>query len=63
MRADSAGASHWFVEHCTDCNIEVSVGMHVDGHIREALMLVQEEHWVRAVETNGQVRDGTWSPS
>src|SRR5579862_7362109 len=39
VRADSAGASHWFVEACSDRNIEVSIGMAVDGRTRDALML------------------------
>ncbi len=60
VRADSAGASHWFIEACADRNIEVSIGMAVDERIREALLLVQEEDWAPAVEANGQVREGAW---
>ena len=59
-RSDSAGASHGFVNACAERNIDVSVGMAIDGRVREALLLVQEEDWVQAVETDGQVRAGAW---
>ena len=47
MRSDSAGASHDFVTACIERNIEVSVGMPVEGRVRDALLLVQEEDSVR----------------
>lgn len=58
VRADSAGASHWFVEHCRDRNIGFSVGYAIDGRIRDALLLVQEEDWVPAVDGDGRRRKG-----
>jgi hypothetical protein len=60
MRSDSAGATHDTVDACLVRNLELSIGMAVNGTIRDALMLVQEENWVPAIETNGQVREGAW---
>ena len=60
VRADSAGATHRFVDGLTEANIEYSIGHHVDASVREALLLAQEEDWVRATETDGGVREGAW---
>jgi hypothetical protein len=60
VRSDSAGASHGFVDACAERNIEVSIGMAIDARVREALLLAQEEDWVRAIEANGEFRDGAW---
>ena len=58
VRADSAGASHRFVDVIVDANAQYSIGYHVDERVRDALNLVQEEHWVPAVERDGTRRDG-----
>jgi hypothetical protein len=58
VRADSAGATHGFVDALRVRNIGFSIGFPIDGAVRDALMLVQEEDWVPAVETDGRVRDG-----
>lgn len=60
VRSDSAGASHAFVEACEDRNLEISIGFRVDEQIREALLMAQEEDWVRAKEADGSARDGAW---
>ena len=60
VRSDSAGASHDFVDACAERNTEVSIGMAIDSRVREALLLAQEEDWERAIETNGELRDGAW---
>jgi hypothetical protein len=57
-QADSAGASHGFVDALRVRNIGFSIGFPIDGAVRDALMLVQEEDWTPAVETDGSVRDG-----
>ena len=59
-RADSAGATHGFVDALVARNIGFSIGFDVDGRVRDALMLVQEEDWERAVEADGRVRRGAW---
>jgi hypothetical protein len=58
VRADSAGASHRFVDALEDANFEYSIGFPVNGSVHNALLLAQEEDWVRAIETGGGIRDG-----
>ena len=58
LRADSAGATHRFVEALAETNCEFSLGFAIDQKVRDALLLAQEEDWVPAVETNGTLRDG-----
>jgi hypothetical protein len=58
VRTDSAGASHWFAEECRVRNIGFSLGYWIDGRVRGALLLVQEEDWEPAREAGGQIRDG-----
>src|SRR4030088_2382733 len=57
-RAASAGAGRGFVDALRVRNIGFSIGFPIDGAVRDALMLVQEEDWTPAVETDGSVRDG-----
>jgi len=59
-RADSAGATHGFVDALVERNIGYSIGFDVDGRVRNALMLAQEEDWVPAVEADGSRRPGAW---
>jgi hypothetical protein len=58
VRADAAGASHWFAEECRDRNIGYSLGFYIDHRLRDGLVLVQEEDWVPAVEPGGRRRRG-----
>ena len=53
VRADSAGASHAFVDVIIDANAQYSIGYQVDERVCGALNLVQEERWVPAVERDG----------
>jgi len=59
-RADSAGATHGFVDALVEANIGYSIGFDVDGRVRNALMLAQEEDWVPAIEADGSRRPGAW---
>lgn len=56
VRADSAGATHGFVEALRSRNIEFSLGYAIDGRVRDGLLLVQEEHWEPAVNADGSRR-------
>ncbi len=60
VRADSAGASHGFVRAILEANAEYSIGYQIDGRVRDALLLVQEEDWRPAVETSGARRAGAF---
>ncbi len=56
VRADSAGATHRFIDELEARNIEFSVGYRIDQRVRDALELVQEEDWERAINTDGTPR-------
>lgn len=60
VRADSAGATHGFVEAIVAANCDFSIGFPIDQGVRDALVLVQEEDWIPAVEADGTIRDGAW---
>ena len=60
VRADSAGATHGFVDAIVAANCDFSIGFPIDQGVRDALVLVQEEDWIPARETDGSVRDGAW---
>ena len=60
VRADSAGATHGFVDSIVSSNCEFSIGFPIDQGVRDALVLVQEEDWIPAEETDGSVRHGAW---
>lgn len=60
VRADSAGATHGFIRAILEANAEYSIGYQIDGLLLNALLLVQEEEWSPAVETNGGVRAGAF---
>jgi hypothetical protein len=60
VRADSAAASHRFCGALSDANIDFSIGFKVNGQVRDALLLVQEEDWVRGIEQDGTCRPGAW---
>jgi hypothetical protein len=56
VRADSAGATHDFVDAVVARNAEFSIGYAIGGRVRDALLLCQEEDWVPAVNTDGTRR-------
>jgi hypothetical protein len=60
VRTDTAGATHDFIDGCIDRGVGFLVGLPVDAAVRDALMLVQEEDWVPAIESDGTRRDGAW---
>ena len=60
VRADSAAASYQFCGALSDANIDFSIGYKVNGLVRDALLLVQEEDWVRGIEQDSSCRPGAW---
>ena len=58
VRADSAGATHGFVRGLLGANCDYSIGFPIDGKVRDALLLAQEEDWTPAIDTDGTRRDG-----
>jgi hypothetical protein len=59
VRAD-AGATLGFVEATVAANCDVAIGFPIDQGVRDAMLLVQEEDWIQATETDGSVRNGAW---
>ena len=55
VRTDSAGATLAFVDGCIDRGVRFSVGLPINAAARDAFMLVQEEDWIAAVETDGRL--------
>ena len=60
VRADSAGATHRFVQALADANIAFSIGFPIAGQVKDALFAAQEEDWVPATESDGSIRPGAW---
>lgn len=60
VRADTAGATGWFIEHCIDRNLEFSFGYPIDDRVRAGLLLAQEEHWTPARDRHGRSRKGSY---
>jgi hypothetical protein len=60
VRADSAGATHGFINGLVEANCEFSIGHRIDKRVREGLLLAQEEDWVPAVEADKRRRQGAW---
>lgn len=53
VRADAAGATHWLAEECRDRNLAFSIGYAIDGRVRDALLLIEEDQWTTAANRGG----------
>jgi hypothetical protein len=58
VRSDSAGASTRLAWHLHERTVAFSLGMPIDGHIREAILAQPGPAWIPATDPDGQVRDG-----
>jgi len=58
VRTDSAGSTLGFLEALRHRNCDYSLGLHIDQRVRDAILLVEEEEWLPAIEANGSERDG-----
>jgi hypothetical protein len=57
-RADSAGASHDFVNAVHEAGFQFSIGLPVKDGVREAIMDMPESAWVPALTQEGEEREG-----
>jgi hypothetical protein len=57
VRADSAGASHRFVEALRDRGIEFSIGFQMREDIRSAIYDLPESAWMEAMDADMEPRD------
>lgn len=59
VRADSAGATHWFADECDTRNLEFSFGYSIDDRVRDAISWsTNSAEWTPAIEPGGKARDG-----
>ncbi|MEU1692540.1 IS1380 family transposase [Streptomyces hirsutus] len=62
IRCDSAGGTHEFVAWLAQRGrwLSYSVGMTVTESVHQHVLKIPASAWTPAVESNGEVRDGTW---
>jgi hypothetical protein len=56
VRADSAGATHGFVDYCREGNMRFSVGYELTEQVRTAILQIPEEAWIPALDQDGTTR-------
>jgi hypothetical protein len=57
VRCDSAGATHGLTEHCREHGMRFSVGHELSEPIRQAILQIEEDAWVSALDQDGSSRD------
>jgi len=60
VRADTAGATHSFVEAITGRGLEFSIGFDVTEPVRLAILELPKSAWVDAIQQDLEPREGTW---
>jgi hypothetical protein len=58
VRADSAGATHAFLDHLREQGVRFSVGFDLDSRVRTAILELPADAWVAAIAADGGDRDG-----
>jgi hypothetical protein len=56
VRADSAGATHGFLDYCREGNLRFSVGYELTEQVRTAILQIPEDAWVPALDQDGSER-------
>jgi hypothetical protein len=56
VRADSAGATHGFVDYCREGEMRFSVGYELTAQVRAAIHEIPEDAWVPALDQDGSHR-------
>jgi hypothetical protein len=56
VRADSAGATHGFLDYCREANMRFSVGYELTEKVRAAILEILDDAWVPALEQDGSER-------
>jgi hypothetical protein len=57
VRADSAGATHVFLDHLREQGVRFSVGFDLDSRVRAAILALPADAWRAAVDADGGDRD------
>jgi hypothetical protein len=58
VRADSAGATHGFVDALVERGIEFSIGMEMHSHVRLAILALPATAWTEALTSDCLIREG-----
>jgi hypothetical protein len=58
MRADTAGATHDFLDNVRGQGVRFSVGFAITAEVRDAIRAVDDDDWVPAVRQDGSLREG-----
>jgi hypothetical protein len=56
VRADSAGATHGFVDYCREGTMRFSVGYELTEQVRTAILQIPEDAWIPALDQDGTTR-------
>ena len=57
VRADSAGATHDFLDYCREGNLRFSVGYELTEPVRAGILDVPDNAWIAALNTDGSERE------
>ncbi len=57
VRADSAGATHEFLDYCREGSMRFSVGYELTEQVRTAILEIPEDAWVTALDQDGSERE------
>ena len=60
LRADSAAATHAFLDAVVDAGLSFSVGFDLTTYVCEAILAVPKSAWTPALDLDGDSRDGAW---
>jgi hypothetical protein len=60
VRADSAGATHAFVNELVRRNLWFSIGFDCDQRVQQAILALPEQAWQPALDPDGRPRRGAW---
>jgi hypothetical protein len=58
VRADSAGATHAFLDYLRQAGVGFSVGFPLNSAVKAAIRALPDDAWVAATRQDGSVRDG-----
>ncbi|BBX98375.1 hypothetical protein MLAC_36690 [Mycobacterium lacus] len=63
IRSDSAGATYGFAAACRTAHVGFSLGAVIDSRVQNAVEILNDaDAWYPAIDTDGAIRDGAWSP-
>jgi len=60
VRADSAGATHAFVEDLHRRGLEFSIGFPIEADVKQAILAAPADGWTPAADQHGHQRPGAW---